>query len=518
MLGAYGRDGGMFLPATLPRLTPDRLREWRSLTFQQLTLEVMSMFIEEGEIPREELSAIITRAFGQFTCRSADGGGDSHVCEMSLTPIDSLADDGGAASDGSQRPITVAELWHGPTLAFKDLPLQFLGGLIGFFLRRRREKINVLVGTSGDTGSAAIEAVRHSEYVNIFVLYPGGGRITSVQELQMTTVRSELGNVHAIACDGSSDELDVPILECFEKERKFKEEYRLCSINSVNIIRILMQTVHFIYSYLRVTSADQIGVEVDFSLPTGAAGHIAAGVLAKQMGLPIGQILAATNENDLLAVFLTTGRFYPRSAAIQTSSPAIDIQVPYNIERVLYLLSPGAAAVRGRAVRSYLNSLAGPKGGFELHPQQLLAWQSFGITGAAINHAEVIDTIRRTWHERGYMVDPHTAVAVAGARRLSPRSIHTDARVIVFATAHPAKFIPTVRQATGLTDAQLRRLFASSPYDSVRRVTDLHLQPSASMRFERGDDWTAKLRQVITHANAAQEKETTHRRKITAKL
>ena len=345
--------------------------------------------------------------------------------------------------------------------------------------------MNILVGTSGDTGSAAIESVRHSGLVNIFVLYPSGGRITAVQELQMTTAAAaanatggpgsgKLNNVHVVAVDGTSDDLDEPILRLFDREPAFGQKYQLCSINSVNVIRILMQCVHFIYMYLRMRP--NAGEVVDFVLPTGAAGHLAAGVLVKRMGLPIGRLVAATNANDLMAQLLTEGRFYPRvSGALSTCSPAIDIQLPYNVERVLYLMAEGGHLQRAAEARRYMAALAPvalsleqlAKGaqqrvrGFTLPPADLARWKRFGLAGHSVAHADVIRTIRDTWRSgqgqgqgqgQGYMLDPHTAVGVAAARLLRPQRPHTVSRAVVFATAHPAKFIPTVREATGMDE------------------------------------------------------------------
>ena len=389
VLGAYADDGGMFMPATVPQLTQAKLRDWSKLSFQQLVLEFLSLCIEESEVPRVHLQRIISNAFQAFT--QTDGAGKEVINEISFEHL--------TLRDGA-RPVAVAELWHGHTLAFKDLPLQVLGGLLGHFLARKKTKINVLVGTSGDTGSAAIEAVRQSPWVNIFVLFPAGGRITQIQELQMTTARSEHNNVHVVACDGTSDDLDVPILECFEKDPDFARKYKLCSINSVNIIRILMQCTHFLYAYLHVCpDADR---PVDFSLPTGAAGHIAAGVFTKHMGVPIGQLVAATNDNDLLATFLNTGEFRPRTTgAIQTSSPAIDIQVPYNVERMLYCMSPGTPAEKGLQVRTYLTSLTSPSRGFTLGPEEFQRWREFGLVGRRAGNEDVLRTIRENWKAQG---------------------------------------------------------------------------------------------------------------------
>lgn len=501
VLGAYARDGGMFLPASLPDLRP-HLARWSTLSFQGVVAEFLALFIDEAEVPRRQLEDIIKRAFDKFTYEedassSTSSASKPIVNEIAFEPLVQLSP--------AERRVVVAELWHGHTLAFKDLPLQVLGGLLDHFLARRKEVINILVGTSGDTGSAAIEAVRRSPHVNIFVLYPAGGRITRVQELQMTTVDSPLKNVHVVACDGTSDDLDVPILRMFDDDKAFAAEYKLCSINSVNVIRILMQCTHFIWAYLRVAGA-RTDALVDFAIPTGAAGHIAAGILTKQMHLPIGQLVAATNENDLLATFLTTGDFYPRATgALQTTSPAIDIQVPYNVERMLYLMAPGSPQEKGRQVRVYLDALAGTQRGFRLSPVELGRWRDFGLVGKSADAQAVSSTIRQIWQEQQYLVDPHTAVAVAAARSLGHSAVlATRPEVVVFATAHAAKFLPTVSQATGLSTDQLQSLFARSPWTNVRRAMVLHKLPEHAVPFEKGEDWTRKLRDLIVDVNNKQ--------------
>ena len=462
----------------------------------------MSLFILLSEVSRAELQALTARAFESFTRRAASGSGTERE-EIGFQPLQ-------PSPDSASAQITVAELWHGQTLAFKDLPLQFLGQLLSHFLARRQQRINVLVGTSGDTGSAAIEAVRNSPYVNIFVLYPSGGRITAVQELQMTTVRSDLNNVHVVACDGTSDELDVPILRLFDTQPTFKDQYKLCSINSVNVIRILMQCVHFIYAYLRVKPA--VDAPVDFVLPTGAAGHIAAGVLTKQMGLPIGQLCAATNDNDLMTQFLNTGSFHPRAlGAIHTSSPAIDIQVPYNVERILYSMAPGQHLAKAAFARRCMQSLSLPAAdaarGFDLSAEDLARWKSFGLVGVAASHRDVVATIAQVWKTQQYLLDPHTSVAVHAARSLASGASAAAASPnpsVVFATAHASKFIPTVVEATGLEEIALRKIFSESPYDNVRRAMGLHELPAFSTPFARGTDWEAQLRELVERVNKEQ--------------
>jgi threonine synthase len=548
VIGAYAADGGMFLPASLPQLSPATLLQWSQLSFQQLVLAFLSLFIEEEDVPRAQLQAMIERAYAGFTRRTSEKADAAKVVDeigfRSLPP-----------SDGSERALLVAELWHGPTLAFKDLPLQVLGQLLGHFVDTRARKavaegkpvqrVSILVGTSGDTGSAAIEAVRSCSsrgLVDIFVLYPAFGRITRVQEAQMSTVRDP--HVHVGAVDGTSDELDQPILALFTKDEEFKQRQGLCSINSVNVLRILLQCVHFFYAYFRVrldgaaaagralTEADfrlsgagAGGQLVDFTLPTGAAGHLVAGVVAKQMGCPIGRLCAANNDNDLLATLLRTGRYEPRKeGAQQTSSPAIDIQQPYNIERLLYLLAPVEPAAtlhqkhlqRASYTRTTLAHLA-QHGFFELSPLDLQRWTGItsgtvggeaGLAGTRVEHAQVLRAISDCWRSESYLLDPHTAVGVVAARKLAPVSSASSSSsnpVVVFSTAHPAKFLPTVAEATGLSEASLESMFLASEFDAVRHSMHLLSLPSAAIPFDKHADWEKQLRELVANTRAKHE-------------
>jgi threonine synthase len=547
VVGAYAADGGMFLPASLPQLSPATLLQWSQLSFQQLVLAFLSLFIEEEDVPRAQLQAMIERAYAGFMRRTAERDGAATASVVDEIGFRSLP-----PSDRSERSLLVAELWHGPTLAFKDLPLQVLGQLLGHFVDARARKasaegkpvqrVSILVGTSGDTGSAAIEAVRSCSsrgLVDIFVLYPALGRITRVQEAQMSTVRDP--HVHVGAVDGTSDELDQPILALFTRDEEFKRKQGLCSINSVNVLRILLQCVHFFYAYFRVrldgaaaagrtlteddfrlSGAGAGGQLADFTLPTGAAGHLVAGVVAKQMGCPIGRLCAANNDNDLLATLLRTGRYEPRKdGAQQTSSPAIDIQQPYNIERLLYLLAPVEPAAtlhqkhlqRASYTRSTLAHLA-QHGFFELSPTDLQRWTGIksgdaGLTGARVEHAQVLRAIADCWRSEGYLLDPHTAVGVVAARKLAPVSAASSSSnpVVVFSTAHPAKFLPTVAEATGLSESALESLFLASEFDAVRHSMHLLSLPSAAIPFDKHADWEKQLRELVANTRAKHERE-----------
>ena len=348
VLCGWADDGGMLLPTVVPSVDRVTLRRWASLTYPALCAEVLKLYVPKTErnITHDDIDAIVDRCFERFedknvvTMRSLPPACPAAVAAAVGNGHASAATPARASISRSSR-IHVAELWHGPTLAFKDLGMSVLGAMLGHFLSRTRSRTTLLVGTSGDTGSSAIEAVRmYPRSIQIVVLYPVGGRCTVVQERQMTHVaaREDVSNVHLIGVEGSSDELDVPMEACFA-DSAFKARHKLGSINSVNIVRLLVQTVHFFYTYLRV--CPDATREMPFVVPSGAAGHVCAGALALRMGLPASQLVAATNSNDALHRLLDSGTFFPAPAST-TVSPSMDIQVPYNMYR-LFALASGAA-------------------------------------------------------------------------------------------------------------------------------------------------------------------------------
>ena len=328
VLLGWARDGGMLLPKTLPLMSKSELNTMKGKTYQEVACIVLRRFIDQDTIDDVSLKNILAEAFQSF-------GDPSTVTKTALF-------------DG----LSVVELWHGPTLAFKDLGMQVLAKIMDFFLRRRGEKRIILVGTSGDTGSSACEAIAGMESMQLVVLYPGGGRISAVQELQMTRCKAldapeKYSNIHVVAVEGNSDDLDVAI-EANLKDISKQSTYGLASVNSVNIVRVLMQTVSFFYvctnsSTTCSTSSEKEGVcdpsEVEeeeeeelptlssFFIPTGAAGHLVAAAIAHGMGLSL-RAYAATNANDCIQGFLRTGVFAQAQMVVQTAAPAMDIQVP----------------------------------------------------------------------------------------------------------------------------------------------------------------------------------------------
>lgn len=400
VLTGLAPDGGLLIPESIPDVS-DRLEAWRDLSFPELALEIVSLFA--GDIPREDLADIVRRSYATFD-------------HEDVTPTVSVGD------------LHVLELFHGPTLAFKDVALQLLGNLFEYILRRRGETLNILGATSGDTGSAAIAGVRGHAGINIFIMFPRG-RTSHVQELQMTTVPD--GNVHTLSVSGSFDDCQAIMKSTFG-DLPFKAAQHLGAVNSVNWARVLAQIVYYFHAALRVAPD---GEAVSFSVPTGNFGDIFAGWLAARMGLPIDRLILATNENDILARFFETG-VYRRGDVSFTVSPSMDIQVASNFERFLYYrLDEDAEALRA-AMEAFAET-------GELRLEDDGAIDEL-IVARASDTEETLATIREAWETHEYLLDPHTAVGVAVGRAL-----RTEAPLICLATAHPAKFPESVEKAVG---------------------------------------------------------------------
>jgi threonine synthase len=397
-------DGGLLLPETTPRVDEATLRHWASLSFRELAVEAILPYVAP-DLTRKELAALVERSYAGFA-------------HPEVTPLVAVG----------RRHIL--ELFHGPTAAFKDVALQFLGNLFELLLERNGGRLNILGATSGDTGSAAIYGVRGKDRVQIFILHPLN-RVSPIQERQMTTVLD--ANVHNVAIRGTFDDGQRIVKELFN-DLAFKHAFSLGAVNSINWARILAQIVYYFYAWGRASGGDP-QYRVSFAVPTGNFGDILAGYMAKRMGLPVARLILATNRNDILTRFVATG-IYQAGEVYHTVSPSMDIQVASNFERYLYfVLDRDPRAVR--ALMEQMSShgrLALPK---EKHAE---VQQTF--TAATISEAETLGQIRDTYQESGYILDPHTAVGVKAAEAFP------DA--ICLATAHPAKFGEAVRKAIGV--------------------------------------------------------------------
>ncbi|MGK0289856.1 MAG: threonine synthase [bacterium] len=404
VLEGLARDGGLFVPEYWPDVK-DNLEAWKNLSYQELALEVISLYVGD-EIEKDVLKKLVDRSYQSFS-------------KKEITPVI------------FQDSFTVLELFHGPTLAFKDIALQFLGNLFEELLKKDDRKLNIIGATSGDTGSAAIHGVRGKHKISIFMLHPQG-RVSPIQEKQMTTILDE--NVHNIAIEGTFDDGQNIVKDIFN-DLEFKDEFSLGAVNSINWARILAQIVYYFYATFRFEEKYGKDVPLKFSVPSGNFGDIFAGYVAKQMGLPIEKLIIATNENDILARVLQTGE-YKIAGVHPTISPSMDIQISSNFERFLFDLFGRDGAV----LRSKMDDLK-TKGGFTLSPEELKKAQEH-FSGVSANTEETLACIKEV-AEQGMVLDPHTAVGVVAAKK------ETTDNVICLATAHPAKFRDAVVEAIG---------------------------------------------------------------------
>jgi len=407
LLAGLAGDGGLYVPERWPVLSA---AEWRGLagkSYPELATRVMRPFVGDS-IDEAELVALLREAYAGF--------GHTAVAPLrQIGPRDWLM-----------------ELFHGPTLAFKDYAMQFLGRMFDRVLTRRGQRITIVGATSGDTGSAAIEACRGRAQLDIFILHPHG-RVSEVQRRQMTTVLSP--NIHNIAIEGTFDDCQA-MLKAMFNDVGLRERLRLSAVNSINWARVMAQIVYYAHAALSLGGPDR---RVGFVVPTGNFGNVFAAYAARAMGLPIERMIVATNRNDIVARFFQTGE-YRSGPVAATYSPSMDIQVASNFERLVHeLLGRDGAAVE-RAMAQFSQS-----GGFAVTSEQhALARTAF--SGYAVSEEDCLAQLAATWRQTGMLVDPHTALgldAAASARRT------LDGPLVTLATAHPAKFPDAVEKATG---------------------------------------------------------------------
>lgn len=391
-------DGGLLVPDSIPDVSGE-LGSWAEASYSELATVIMSHYIDD--IPHEVLSELIETAYSAFD-------------HPEVTPVVPVGD------------VHVLELFHGPTLAFKDVALQFLGAVFEWVLERDERSINIVGATSGDTGSAAIAGVRGKRNINIFIMFPEG-RTSATQELQMTTVLDR--NVHNLGVIGSFDDCQSMLKETFS-DISFKNEYALAAVNSVNWARVLAQVVYYFFAWYRLGQPGQF----DVCVPTGNFGNIFAGYIARQMGLPIRRFILATNENDILHRFFSTG-VYSREDVLQTHSPAMDIQVSSNLERYLYFLMGRSTARVKRFMKQFASD------GRADIPMSTRVLDDCFVSGVA-NNDKTLRTIREVFQQTGYLLDPHTAVAMHVAS-----TYRDDVSQLVLSTAHPAKFSEAISQS-----------------------------------------------------------------------
>ena len=410
LLAGLASDGGLYLPESLPHFSTDELRAMRGLSYTELATTVIAPFVE-GSIDRQTLAELVEASYRDFR-------------HQAVAPLVQLDQD-----------QWLLELFHGPTLAFKDFALQLLGRLLDHVLTRRGEKVVIMGATSGDTGSAAIEGCRHCEHVDIFILYPDG-RVSDVQRRQMTTV--EGSNVHNLAVRGNFDDCQALVKASFVAERFLPENRSLVAVNSINWARIMAQIVYYFYAGFALSGPDR---PVNFSVPTGNFGDIYAGYLAQRMGLPVNNLVIATNRNDVLHRMLTTGT-YSRQPIEASLSPSMDISVSSNFERLLFDLYEGDAPQIAALMDEFSH------GQIALSETALARVRSL-FTSARVSDEETCDEIARLWQQTGLLLDPHSAIGTLAARKCHRAG---DGPMVTLATAHPAKFPAAVASAnTGET-------------------------------------------------------------------
>ena len=409
LLTGLARDGGLYAPSTLPLWRPDAIRALQGVAYADAAVRVMTPFIG-GDFGAADLQALTEDAYAGFR----------HAATAPLVQI--------------EPNLFALELFHGPTLAFKDFAMQWLGRAMNRALARRNARATILGATSGDTGAAAIEAFGGQSRTDVYILYPHG-RVSDVQRRQMTTVGKP--NVHALAIEGTFDDCQRIVKDLFG-DLSFRDEVSLAGVNSINWARILAQIVYYFVAATALGAPDR---PVSFSVPTGNFGDVLAGYYAKRMGLPIERLMVATNENDILARALASGRYEPRGVRA-TLSPSMDIQVSSNFERLLF----EASDQRPEVVRSLMADFVGD--GWYAIPVATLERIRADFAAERVDEAACSAEMRRVYRDSGLVMDPHSAVGLAAARSLLAASPATP--VVALATAHPAKFPDAVERATGL--------------------------------------------------------------------
>ena len=384
-------DGGLYVPQSLKKHSLQELSKLKNLSYNELSTEIINQFSSDF-IKKDELSSLVSKSYSTFR-------------EKEVVKISDIGE------------LKLLELFHGPTLAFKDVAMQFIGNLYEYYLSKNHKKINIVVATSGDTGAAAIDAIKGKSNLNIFVLHPNN-RISSVQRKIMTTVDEK--NVFNIAIDGNFDDCQNIVKSMFS-DLEFSKSINMSGVNSINWARIIAQTVYYFYSYFKLDKES-----ISFSVPTGNFGDVFAGYLAKKMGLPIDKLIVATNENDILHRAISKGDYISKEVK-ETSSPSMDIQLASNFERLIYYVNNSDSEKTAEIMKKVKqNSYQIEKNNLDMIQKDFLS--------ESCNEQETLDIIKKNYEENNIILDPHTAVGVGAAKKLSFNDC------IVLSTAHPCKF------------------------------------------------------------------------------
>ncbi|GHD26879.1 threonine synthase [Parahalioglobus pacificus] len=405
LLTGLASDGGLYVPETLPKFSVEQIEAMRGMAYPELALEIIRPFVADC-IPEDDLAQILQDTYAEFR-------------HGAVAPLIQLAPN-----------QWVMELFHGPTLAFKDFALQLLGRLLDYVLEREQRKVVIMGATSGDTGSAAIEGCRRCKNIDIFILHPHE-RVSEVQRRQMTTVVGD--NIHNLAVEGNFDDCQAMVKASFNAQQFLPDGRSLVAVNSINWARIMAQIVYYFHAGLSLGAPSR---KLAFSVPTGNFGDIFAGYLAREMGLPIEQLVIATNRNDVLHRIMTTAT-YGRQQLEQSLSPSMDITVSSNFERLLFdLYNRDGAAIADLMKRFDV-------GAVDIDDAAMATARTL-FSSARVSDEETCARILETWRSSEYLLDPHTAIGVEAALSAQPEG---DVAMVTLATAHPAKFPAAVKQA-----------------------------------------------------------------------
>ncbi len=445
LLTGLAPDGGLYVPETLPHFTVEEIASWKGLPYAELAFKVMYPFVE-GEIPEADFKEMVQETYSVF----------GHKAVAPLVQLDANE--------------WVMELFRGPTLAFKDFALQLLGRLLDYVLKKRNERVVILGATSGDTGSAAIEGCKHCDNVDIFILHPHK-RVSDVQRKQMTTVLGD--NVFNIAIEGNFDDCQHMVKDSFS-DQSFLNGTRLVAVNSINWARIMAQIVYYFSASLALGGPHR---SVSFSVPTGNFGDIFAGYLARNMGLPINQLVVATNKNDILHRFISKNHYHQEPLE-HTLSPSMDIMVSSNFERLMFDLF----GRNGEALAAQIKTWKTQSGSIDDY-----RWKKARelFDSLSLNDDETCAVIKQVFDETEYLLDPHTAIGVGAARKCR-RDISIP--MVTLATAHPVKF-PEAVEKSGVSVSPELPLHMSDLFDRPEKyevlANDINKVHDFILKFRR---------------------------------
>lgn len=413
ILDGFAVDGGLYVPETIPNITLEQLAQWKGLSYTDLAFEILSLYIDRSIITANELKEILRIAYADFE-------------KDEIIPLYKLK---------SREETYIAELFHGPTISFKDVGLAFLVNLVNFFLERKGKYMSFVVATTGDTGPATAYFAAGKSNLDAWVLYPKG-MITEEQERQMTCLpHSNIYPVGVSDCPNGGDDLDDVIAKMYG-DTAFKEKLNLSSVNSINWGRVMMQTVHYFYGYLQVV--DTIGEKINVSVPSGGFGNLSAGSLARKMGLPVKHFIVANNTNATLHRIFSKGVF-SKEAIIKTPSSAIDILIPYNFWRHLYF----SLEKDVKKIKFWMDEFA--QNGKIIFDRETFETYRKGVLSNSVTDEETLQLIYEIYNTEGYLLDPHGAVSLQAADAVKKAT--GNEKLICLATAHPAKFPKTIKKA-----------------------------------------------------------------------